>query len=32
LIARYAPANIFHHNAIVSWAVSREGSVTHVYV
>ncbi len=32
LVARYAPANIFHHNAIVSWAVSGNGSVTHVYV
>jgi sulfane dehydrogenase subunit SoxC len=31
LVARYAPANIFHHNAIVSWAVSSDGSVTHVY-
>ena len=31
LSARYAPVNIFHHNAIVSWAVSRDGSVTHVY-
>ena len=30
-VARYAPANIFHHNAIVSWAVSSAGSVTHVY-
>ena len=25
-VARYAPANIFHHNAIVSWAVSSDSS------
>lgn len=31
-VKRYAPANIFHHNAIVSWAVGSDGSVTHVYV
>jgi sulfane dehydrogenase subunit SoxC len=31
-VTRYAPSNIFHYNAIVSWAVSGDGNVTHVYV
>jgi sulfane dehydrogenase subunit SoxC len=30
-LARYAPDNRFHNNAIVSWAVGADGKVTHVY-
>jgi sulfane dehydrogenase subunit SoxC len=31
-LARYAPANPYHHNAIVSWSVGTDGSVKNVYV
>jgi sulfane dehydrogenase subunit SoxC len=31
LLAQYAPDNRFHNNSIVSWAVSTDGSVKHVY-
>ena len=29
--AQYSPANPFHNNSIVSWAVETDGRVKHVY-